>query len=136
MESNPIKSEPNPLLATPQQSTIALTPDQIKASLQLGLKPKNNQLDLLINFSPRSISFNEFNPINNPETSVPAILISSLLQLYYRRKYFIVRNTSINLFSFATNYCIYYYLIFNGRRFYEYYKTYDFNKIENVQTTN
>ena len=61
MESNPIKSEPNQLLATPQQSTIALTPDQIKASLQLGLKPKNSQLDLLINFSPRTISFNEFN---------------------------------------------------------------------------
>ncbi len=138
MENNPIKQDPNPnqFLATPLQNTIALTPDQIKASLELSLKPRNNYITFITNFSPRSIGLNEFNPIYSPETSVPAILISSLLQLYYRRKYLIVRNTSINLCSFLTNYCIYYYLIVNGRRFHEYYKSYDFNKVDNVNNVN
>jgi hypothetical protein len=129
MENNPINSNPNQLLATPLPPTITLTPDQIKASLQQGLAPRNKYLTFLMNFSPRNVGLNEFNPIYDPQTSVPALLISTILLSYYKRKYFIIGNTSIPLFSLITNYCIYYYLIVNGRRFYEYYKGYDFNKV-------
>ena len=113
-------------ISTPVPINLNITPDEIKA--QLGYKGKNKYMHFLLNFSPRTVGINEFNPIYDPKVSLPCLLASLLLQSHYRRKYFIVGNTSLALFSLTVNYCLYYYLIINGIRFYDYYSKYDFSK--------
>ena len=104
-----------------------MTPDQVKENY--GYKGKNKYINFLLNFSPRTIGVNEFNPIYEPKVSVPSIAISFLLYTYYKRRYFIIKNISLSLFSLTVNYFLYYYLIVNGIRFVDYYNQYDFNKV-------
>jgi hypothetical protein len=82
--------------------------------------PINNWKTFLLEFKPKLHLYEEFNPILKPEYSLPAIGISFALLAYYKRKYYLINNFSIALFSLYTNYLCSYYLLVNAVEFYKY----------------
>ena len=72
----------------------------------------------LLNFKPRTLLIKEFNPLLHPELSVPCLLGSLIIGRLYRQKYFLIKASTIRIFSVVLNYSIFYYLLINGFELY------------------
>lgn len=71
-------------------------------------------LNKIYQFKPISLQLKELNPLLQPNLSVPCLLLSLIVGRYYRQKYFLIKASTIRLFSVGLNYSIYYYLLTNG----------------------
>ena len=66
----------------------------------------------LFNFQPKVLSLKEFNPLDKPEFSLLAMLLSFRTFSVYRRKYFMINNFTLASSTLIINYfCIYYLLV-------------------------
>jgi hypothetical protein len=114
-----------------------LTPEKIEEYVNKQ-NPYVNFKKFIMDFKPKVLSINEFNPIHKPEYSLPVMGLSFALLAYYKRRYYLINNFSFALNSLLINYYCYYYLLVNAVEFHHYVnsKSVNFHLIEQTNKLN
>ena len=87
---------------------------QVSSTISYNKQILLNYFNRITNFKLRTLQINEFSPLLQPELSVPCLIGSLILARFYRRRYFLIKASTIRIFSVGLNYTILYYLVING----------------------
>jgi hypothetical protein len=103
---------------------------QISSTISYNKQILIDYFNRITNFKPRTLLIKEFSPLLQPELSVPCLIGSLIIGRYYRQRYFLIKASTIRIFSVGLNYAILYYLVINGIELYNHLQKNDHIKTE------